>query len=63
MGNGLEPDLYLETDNLNLDSIRYIEYGKGNGAWYVDGIPVKMRRNFEQTGKRVTKNRIRFGAM
>ena len=62
MGDGLEPDLHLESLNdLNLDNIRYIEYGGGHGGWYVDGIPVKRRRDFEQAGKRATKNRIRFG--
>ena len=65
MGDGLEPDLYLESvGDLNINKIRYVPYGTGagsNGCWFVDGIPVRRKRDFELEGKRVTKNRLKLG--
>ena len=65
MDEGLEPDLHLHyIRDVNLNKIRYVGYGVGagsSGCWFVDGVPVRRKRDFELEGKRVTKNRLKFG--
>ena len=65
MSDGLEPDLHMDSiGDLNINKIRYVGYDIGagsSGCWFVDGVPVRRKRDFELEGKRVTKNRLKLG--